>query len=119
MTIRFRSVPAISQTLQNAKSRKRGCVLLIGAGCSVKAGIPRCFEMSSARVAPFITARSTHAPRNAAGAFSDPMRSCRASNVVGPLIWRRLRSCRGESDDLAHGRASSRSDRTPLGDEAD
>jgi len=40
MTIRFRSVPAISQTLQNAKSRKRGCVLLIGAGCSVKAGIP-------------------------------------------------------------------------------
>jgi Tfp pilus assembly protein PilF len=38
--IRFRSIDEIKETLQNAKSRGRGCVLLIGAGCSVKAGIP-------------------------------------------------------------------------------
>jgi Tfp pilus assembly protein PilF len=38
--IRYRSIDEIKETLQNAKSRKRGCVLLIGAGCSVKAGIP-------------------------------------------------------------------------------
>jgi NAD-dependent SIR2 family protein deacetylase len=39
-SIRYRSIDEIKETLQNAKSRKRGCVLLIGAGCSVKAGIP-------------------------------------------------------------------------------
>lgn len=39
-SIRYRSVDDIGETLQNAKSRKRGCSLLIGAGCSVKAGIP-------------------------------------------------------------------------------
>ncbi|MEO7086528.1 MAG: hypothetical protein ABI442_02545 [Gemmatimonadaceae bacterium] len=38
--VRFRSVDEIKETLQNAKSRGRGCALLIGAGCSVKAGIP-------------------------------------------------------------------------------
>jgi tetratricopeptide (TPR) repeat protein len=38
--IRHRSIDEIKETLQNAKSRGRGCVLLIGAGCSVKAGIP-------------------------------------------------------------------------------
>ncbi len=36
----YRSVADISETLQNAKLRERGCSLLIGAGCSVKAGIP-------------------------------------------------------------------------------
>ena len=39
-SIRYRSIDEIKETLQNAKSRGRGCVLLIGAGCSVKAGIP-------------------------------------------------------------------------------
>lgn len=39
-SIRYRSIDEIKETLQNAKSRKRGCVLLIGAGSSVKAGIP-------------------------------------------------------------------------------
>lgn len=39
-SIRYRSIEEIKQTLQNAKSRGRGCALLIGAGCSVKAGIP-------------------------------------------------------------------------------
>jgi len=38
--IRYRSIEEIKETLENAKSRRRGCVLLIGAGCSVKAGIP-------------------------------------------------------------------------------
>ncbi len=38
--IRYRSIDEIKETLQNAKSRGRGCVLLVGAGCSVKAGIP-------------------------------------------------------------------------------
>ncbi|MGB5457664.1 MAG: hypothetical protein WBO18_17065, partial [Gammaproteobacteria bacterium] len=38
--IRFRSIDEVKETLQNAKSRGRGCALLIGAGCSVKAGIP-------------------------------------------------------------------------------
>jgi Tfp pilus assembly protein PilF len=38
--IRYRSIDEIKETLQNAKSRGRGCALLIGAGCSVKAGIP-------------------------------------------------------------------------------
>jgi Tfp pilus assembly protein PilF len=38
--IRYRSIEEIKETLRNAKSRKRGCALLIGAGCSVKAGIP-------------------------------------------------------------------------------
>src|SRR5712692_2021639 len=35
-----RSLDEIVQTLQNAKDRGKGCSLLIGAGCSVKAGIP-------------------------------------------------------------------------------
>ena len=39
-SIPYRSIDEIKETLQNAKSRDRGCVLLIGAGCSVKAGIP-------------------------------------------------------------------------------
>ena len=39
-SIRYRSIDEIKETLQNAKSRERGCALLIGAGCSVKAGIP-------------------------------------------------------------------------------
>jgi len=38
--IRYRSIDEIKETLQNAKSRRRGCVLLIGAGCSFTAGIP-------------------------------------------------------------------------------
>jgi Tfp pilus assembly protein PilF len=38
--VRYRSIDEIKETLQNAKSRGRGCTLLIGAGCSVKAGIP-------------------------------------------------------------------------------
>ena len=38
--VRYRSIGAIKETLQIAKSRKRGCTLLIGAGCSVTAGIP-------------------------------------------------------------------------------
>ena len=40
MAVRFRTVDEIKETLQNAKSRGRGCALLIGAGCSFKAGIP-------------------------------------------------------------------------------
>ncbi len=39
-SIRYRSVDEIKETLQNAKSRGRGCTLLLGAGCSFKAGIP-------------------------------------------------------------------------------
>jgi Tfp pilus assembly protein PilF len=39
-SIRYRSIDEIKETLQNAKSRRRGCTLLIGAGCSFKAGIP-------------------------------------------------------------------------------
>jgi len=38
--IHYRSLEEIKETLQNAKSRGRKCSLLIGAGCSVKAGIP-------------------------------------------------------------------------------
>jgi tetratricopeptide (TPR) repeat protein len=36
----LRSIEELAETLQNAKGRGRGCTLLIGAGCSVKAGIP-------------------------------------------------------------------------------
>ena len=36
----YRSIDAISETLKSAKSRGRGCTLLIGAGCSSNAGIP-------------------------------------------------------------------------------
>jgi hypothetical protein len=36
----LRSIDEVAETLQNAKARRRGCTLLIGAGCSVKAGIP-------------------------------------------------------------------------------
>ena len=36
----LRSINEIAETLQNARKRGRGCTLLIGAGCSVKAGIP-------------------------------------------------------------------------------
>jgi hypothetical protein len=35
-----RSIDEIVETLQNARTRGKGCALLIGAGCSVKAGIP-------------------------------------------------------------------------------
>ena len=35
-----RSIEEITETLGNAKARGKGCSLLIGAGCSVKAGIP-------------------------------------------------------------------------------
>lgn len=38
--IRYRSIDEIKETLQNAQLRKRGCTLLIGAECSVQAGIP-------------------------------------------------------------------------------
>ena len=38
--IRYRSIDEIKETLENARSRGRGCALLIGAGCSVSAGIP-------------------------------------------------------------------------------
>ncbi len=36
----YRSIDFIVDTLKSAKEHKRGCCLLIGAGCSVKAGIP-------------------------------------------------------------------------------
>lgn len=36
----LRSIDEVAETLQNAKSRGKGCSLLIGAGCSVRAGIP-------------------------------------------------------------------------------
>ena len=36
----LRSIDEVAETLQNARSRGKGCTLLIGAGCSVKAGIP-------------------------------------------------------------------------------
>ena len=39
-TVRYRSVDDVKETLQVARSRRRGCTLLIGAGCSVTAGIP-------------------------------------------------------------------------------
>ena len=35
-----RTIDDIVETLKNAKARKKSCSLLIGAGCSVKAGIP-------------------------------------------------------------------------------
>jgi Tfp pilus assembly protein PilF len=38
--IRYHSIEEIKETLKNAKSRRRGCTLLIGAGCSAEAGIP-------------------------------------------------------------------------------
>ena len=40
LSIRYRSIDEIKETLEFAKSRGRGCALLIGAGCSFKAGIP-------------------------------------------------------------------------------
>jgi tetratricopeptide (TPR) repeat protein len=40
MAYLYRSIDAISETLERAKSNKRSCTLLIGAGCSVSAGIP-------------------------------------------------------------------------------
>ncbi len=36
----YRTVKEIAETLRNAKDRNKCCSLLIGAGCSVKAGIP-------------------------------------------------------------------------------
>jgi tetratricopeptide (TPR) repeat protein len=36
----LRSIDDVAETVQNAKARGRGCTLLIGAGCSAKAGIP-------------------------------------------------------------------------------
>ncbi len=35
-----RTIDDLVETLRNAKDRGRKCTLLIGAGCSVKAGIP-------------------------------------------------------------------------------
>lgn len=35
-----RTIDDLVETLRNAKDRERKCTLLIGAGCSVKAGIP-------------------------------------------------------------------------------
>ncbi len=39
-SVRYRSIGEIRETLQNAKLRNRKCTLLIGAGCSLTAGIP-------------------------------------------------------------------------------
>ncbi len=36
----FREIEDIVETLKKAKDRNKGCTLLVGAGCSVKAGIP-------------------------------------------------------------------------------
>jgi tetratricopeptide (TPR) repeat protein len=36
----IRNIDEIVETLKNAKERKKACTLLVGAGCSVKAGIP-------------------------------------------------------------------------------
>ena len=38
--VRYRSVNDVQETLESARARRRGCALLIGAGCSVAAGIP-------------------------------------------------------------------------------
>ncbi|MEO8183678.1 MAG: hypothetical protein ABI895_33015 [Deltaproteobacteria bacterium] len=38
--VRYRSIGEIKETLQNAKAANRKCTLLIGAGCSLTAGIP-------------------------------------------------------------------------------
>jgi len=38
--VRYRTIDEIKETLENAKKGGRGCALLIGAGCSFKAGIP-------------------------------------------------------------------------------
>lgn len=38
--VRYRSIGEIKETLQNAKSANRKCTLLVGAGCSLTAGIP-------------------------------------------------------------------------------
>lgn len=35
-----RTISEVAETIQNAKLRGKGCSLLIGAGCSVRAGIP-------------------------------------------------------------------------------
>jgi Tfp pilus assembly protein PilF len=40
----YRDIEDIVETLKNAQARNRGCSLLIGAGCSVKAGIPLAAE---------------------------------------------------------------------------
>ena len=40
----FREIEDIVETLKKAKDRNKGCTLLIGAGCSVKAGIPTAAE---------------------------------------------------------------------------
>ena len=36
----YRSIDFIKEIIESAKAQERGCCLLIGAGCSVKAGIP-------------------------------------------------------------------------------
>ena len=36
----FRKVDDVVQTLQKAQDRGKNCTVLIGAGCSVSAGIP-------------------------------------------------------------------------------
>ena len=40
-----RKVTSIAATLKNAQKSKRGCTLLVGAGCSVTAGIPTATEL--------------------------------------------------------------------------
>lgn len=39
-SVTYRKLPDIAETLRNAKRRGKGCALLVGAGCSVKADIP-------------------------------------------------------------------------------
>jgi NAD-dependent SIR2 family protein deacetylase len=36
----YRDIDEVCETLKNAKARRIGCSLLLGAGCSVSAGIP-------------------------------------------------------------------------------
>ena len=39
-----REIADVLETVKRAKDRDKGCTLLIGAGCSVKAGIPTAAE---------------------------------------------------------------------------
>jgi tetratricopeptide (TPR) repeat protein len=42
-----RGVADVAETLRNARRRHRGCTLLVGAGCSVSAGIPTARDMAT------------------------------------------------------------------------
>jgi NAD-dependent SIR2 family protein deacetylase len=46
-----REIADVLETVKRAKDRDKGCTLLIGAGCSVKAGIPG--EEARTRAAAF------------------------------------------------------------------